>query len=100
MKSIEKTYLDQYDAKDCRTWFYFAIYMPLNKNGEGPETRPDRVRKETWEVWDQRTSSYGSHNYLADAINQVIELNNELLDQLLEGKTFDEIYSNIKARDR
>ena len=96
-ETCEQIILKHYKLDDVRTWFYYPIYMPLDKDGNGPETRPEKVRKETWEVWDQWISSYGSHDYLADAINQAIKLNNELLNRLLEGKTFDEIYNNIKA---
>ena len=95
--TIEQLFLDQYNPGDVRTWFFYPIYMPLNKNGEGPETRPERVRKETWEVWDIWVSSYSSHEYLPAAINEAIRLNNLLLDLLLEGKTIDEIYSDFKT---
>lgn len=95
---MEETYeqyiIDRYDPLNCRTWFFYPIYMPLDKNGNGPETRPGRVRKETWEVWDFSCKTYGSYECLPDAINLALELNK----MLLEGKTIDEINLYTKTR--
>lgn len=59
---------------DVRKWPYYPIYFPLNKNGDGPETRPEKVRKETWEVWNQVNKTMGSYDCLPDAINKAMEL--------------------------
>ena len=92
-ETYEQLILKHYSPKDVRTWFYFPIYMPLDKNGNGPETRPERVRKETWEVWDACCETYSSFDNLYDAINLAMKLN----QKLLEGETVEQIYSDTKA---
>lgn len=62
---------------DSRTWFYFPIVMPVNKDGQGP-CELNEAAKLTWEVWDQELTSYASFDYLPDAINKAIELNEAL----------------------
>lgn len=59
---------------DSRDWFYFPIYFPLNKDGEGPETRPGHVTKDTWEVWDRYCFSHATFDNLYCAINKAMEL--------------------------
>ena len=86
-ETYEQIILKHYKPDDVRTWFYFPIYMPLDKNGNGPETRPERVRKETWEVWDACCETYDSFDNLYDAINLAMKLN----QKLLEGETVEQI---------
>ena len=86
-ETYEQLILKHYKPGDVRTWFYFPIYMPLDKNGNGPETRPERVRKETWEVWDACLETYDSFDNLYDAINLAMKLNKKLV----EGKTVEQI---------
>ena len=31
---------------------FYAVKMPLNADGEGPEMDPNKVFAITWEVWD------------------------------------------------
>jgi len=31
----------------------FIVPMPLNANGEGPETNNKLIVKETWQIWDE-----------------------------------------------
>lgn len=66
-----------YDPLDVRTWPYYPITLPLLV-GQGPvsDKECDEI---TYEVWDQFCNSYGSFKYLPDAINEALNLNNELL---------------------
>lgn len=67
--------------KGCRNRFYFPIIMPLNKDGMGPCSNNEIV-KIVWEVWGQDCSSYGSYEFLPDAIDKAEELNAHLLQEL------------------
>ena len=69
--------LQQYDPLNVRTWPYYPIIMPL-LNGAGPVTDAE-CDEITWEVWDIFYNSYGTHKYLPDAINQALQLTQELL---------------------
>lgn len=69
-----------YDPLNVRTWPFFPIEMPITAEGEGPATIGDDASKITYEVWDHFCNSYGSHDYLPDAINQALTLTQELLD--------------------
>lgn len=60
--------------EDPRMRMYFAIVMPLNKDGQGPCDLSE-VAKLTWEVWDQYCMSSSTHDYLPDAIKRAEELN-------------------------
>lgn len=62
---------------DCREWFYYPIVIPVNVLDQGPCDLKD-AEKLTWEVWDQELSSHGSFEFLPDAINRAIELNEAL----------------------
>ena len=86
-ETYEQLIIKRHKPGDVRTWFYFPIYMPLDKDGNGPETRPDRVRKETWEVWDACCETYGSFDNLYDSMNLAMNLQ----QKLLEGKTVEQI---------
>lgn len=55
---------------------YYPIVMPLDSEGRGP-CSDDEIDKLTWEVWDQLCMSFGSHDYLVDAIAQAEQLNDE-----------------------
>lgn len=70
-------FLVLYKADDCRSWPYFPIVMPL-LDGNGPAT-DEECNKITWEVWDQLCNTYGSFDYLPDAINKAIQMNREFL---------------------
>lgn len=54
----------------------FAIVMPLNAWGHGPEENPDLVRIVTWEVWDQvlnvvcKCNCEEDAKFIADLINK------------------------------
>ena len=62
--------------KGCRNRFYFVIVMPLDEDGRGPASEENgEIRKLTWEVWGQDTTSHGSFKYLPDAIDRAEELN-------------------------
>lgn len=69
--------LKQYDPFNVRTWPYYPITMP-SQNGKGPVAYAE-CDEITWEVWDIYYNSYGTHTYLPDAINQALQLTNELL---------------------
>lgn len=76
--------LEYYDPLNCRTWPFYAIEMPLTEEGNGPATVGEDASKITYEVWDHFCNSYGSHDYLPDAINQALLLTHTLLE--LKGK--------------
>ena len=73
--------LKHYDPVNCRTWPFYAIEMPITKDGNGPATIGEDADKITYEVWDRFCYSYGSHEYLSDAINQALQLTKDLLDE-------------------
>jgi len=60
--------------KNSRNWFYFPIIMPVDKNNCGPCNLED-ISQIKFEVWDMLLSVYGSYDYLPDAIDKAIELN-------------------------
>lgn len=62
--------------KNPRLRMYYPIVMPVNSQGQGP-CPYDEIKILTWEVWDQLCMSYGSHEYLQDAIQQCEDLNDE-----------------------
>lgn len=51
--------------------------MPVNALEQGPCELKEAV-KLTWEVWDQELLSHASFEFLPDAINKAIELNEAL----------------------
>lgn len=69
--------LNSFNSKDCRTWPFKVLPMPL-KEGKGPvsEEECDQI---TYEVWDIFYDSYGSFEYLPDAINKCLELTHQLI---------------------
>lgn len=71
--------LNRYDPLNCRTWPFYPIQMPVTKDGKGPATIGEDAAELTYEVWDIFYNSYGSHEYLPDAINQAMQLTKELL---------------------
>lgn len=71
-------------AKPAREQMYFVIVIPVNKEGQGPCDLKDAV-KLTWEVWDQVLTSYSSHDFLADAIDDMNRRNEEHDRLLKEG---------------
>ena len=86
-KDVTYNYSKEYDApwfKDRfkidnpRTWPFFVIPMPVNKHGFGP-CDTDEFDKMLYEVWDHCCDSYGSHEFLSDAIAQAIILSYELI---------------------
>lgn len=66
-----------YDPLNVRTWPFCPIIMPL-KEGNGPATDAE-CDKITFEVWDHFCNSYGSFEYLSDAINEAMKLTKELM---------------------
>jgi hypothetical protein len=69
--------LSQFDPKNCRTWPFTVLTMPL-KDGKGPVSDKE-CDALTWEVWDLFFDSYGSYEHLPDAINKCLDLNHQLL---------------------
>ena len=67
-----------YDPMNVRTWPYYPIVMPL-KEGQGPASYSE-CDQITFEVWDHFCNSYGTFEYLPDAINEALRLNKELYD--------------------
>ena len=63
--------------KNSREWLYFPIVMPLTADGNGPARVGKDAAKLTWEVWDIFCETYGSFDYLLDAIDLAIRLNQE-----------------------
>lgn len=59
---------------------YYPIIMPVDKDGHGPAP-DDEFVKITYEVWDQLCMSFGSHDYLLDAVEQAEQLNHEYHNQ-------------------
>lgn len=59
--------------EDARTWAFYPIIMPIDKDGKGPcdNSKIDRIE---FEVWDHNFNSYESFEYLPDAINYAIKL--------------------------
>lgn len=68
-----------HNPEDCNTWFYFPIIMPL-VNGKGPATDKE-CDQITFEVWDRFCGTCGVFDYLSDAVNHAIKLNNALLKE-------------------
>ena len=60
-----------------REWYFFPIVMPLNAEGQGPARDGEIVSTITWEVWNQDLESLSSHEFLADAVDEAIRLNEE-----------------------
>ena len=61
---------------DSRLWEYYPIIMPL-KQGQGPVPYED-CDEVIFEVWKgDLTESYGPFEFLPDAINKAMELNNQ-----------------------
>lgn len=73
IKTIRRNFIDT----DPRTWPYSVIVMPVDAGGRGP-CPMFHCDKLTWEVWDYFFNSYGSFDYLADAIKFAMEKNKEL----------------------
>jgi hypothetical protein len=65
-----------FNISDARTWFYYPIQMPLDKEGRGPAFPPD-IETIEYQVWDRYLDCHGTHKYLPDAINQAVKLNLE-----------------------
>lgn len=53
---------------------FYPIVFPLNINGQGPAPL-NEVARLTWEVWDHNQISYGSFDFLPDAIDFSNKLN-------------------------
>lgn len=64
--------------RGCRNRWYFVITMPIGvKSGHGPVDSTRRRAKLTWEVWNQVCETFGSFDYLPDAIDHAEKLNEE-----------------------
>lgn len=61
--------------KDARDWFYYPILIPLTADDQGPAEIGHDAVKITFEVWDQFCDKFGSFEYLPDAINEAMRLN-------------------------
>ena len=59
--------------------YYFVVYMPLTKDGQGPATA-EETAQETWEVWNHIHQSIGSYTtlkaaeYAANVLNTDMEV--------------------------
>lgn len=60
---------------DARLWQHYPIEMPLTADGNGPATVGVDAVKITYEVWDHFFVTHGSFDYLPDAINEAMRLN-------------------------
>ena len=60
---------------DVRNWYHYPIIMPLNKEGEGPATVGVDAHSVVFEVWDGLHDTHGTFEYLEDAINKAMALN-------------------------
>ena len=69
---------EHYVPTDQKTWPYFPIIMPSLK-GKGPVT-PKECDDIAFEVWDQMGLSVDSFEFLCDANERAMTLNNELFD--------------------
>ena len=87
--TTEEIILKHYKEDDCRTWFYFPVPMPVNSCGHGPASIEEATSM-TYEVWDMWYNAYASFEYLPDAINMAMKLNN----RLLKGETVEQILQN------
>lgn len=65
-----------------RLRMYFPIIMPLDENGDGP-CEIQRAAKITFEVWDSYLVSFGSYDFLLDAVERAELLNHAFY---IEGK--------------
>jgi len=65
--------------RGVRNRWYYVIVMPLDEDGNGPASDQE-CHKITWEVWDQVCETYGSFDYLPDAIDHAEKLNEEHLE--------------------
>lgn len=70
---------------NMRQWMYYPIMIPVTVDGDGPAIVGQDAARITFEVWDQACTSYSSHEFLADAINEAIRRNVEH-DKLLEAQ--------------
>lgn len=67
--------------RGCRNRWYYVIVMPLSVlHNDGPADTTKMHTKLTWEVWDQVCESYGSYEYLSEAIDRAEELNEAHLE--------------------
>lgn len=60
--------------RDCRKRWYFVISVPYNADGQGPVSYSE-CNVVRYEVWDQCCDTFGSFDYLPDAINYCEDLN-------------------------
>lgn len=55
---------------------YFVVPMPLNKEGQGPETNPELITKVVFEVWDVYTfETESEHQSQEEADKRAFDLN-------------------------
>lgn len=73
---------NRYNIHDARSWPFYPIMMPLNKDGNGPEMDNKNVTEIKFEVWDMFCNTHGSHSNMPDAINHSTLLNEKLMDML------------------
>lgn len=78
VKEVVPIIMKRYKMEDVRTWPYYPIVVPL-KEGRGPasDAECDEI---TYEVWDHFCNSYGSFQYMPDAINEAMRLTKELIE--------------------
>jgi ADP-ribose pyrophosphatase YjhB (NUDIX family) len=65
--------------ENVRGWQYFPIMMPLTAKGDGPATIGHDATQIKFEVWDQALETYGSFEFLPDAINEAMRLNRKAM---------------------
>lgn len=60
---------------NVRNWYYFPIEMPVDKDGCGPATLGVDAVRVTYEVWNALYETVARFDYLPDAINEAMRLN-------------------------
>lgn len=71
-----KPLVDKLTANTYGRRFFFPLVMPLDVDGRGPASIENgEARKLTWEVWDHVLNSYGSYDYLWQAIAEAEKMN-------------------------
>jgi len=68
-------------TRGSRNRWYYVIVIPISiEHNDGPADTERMPTRLTWEVWDQVCDTYGSFDYLSDAIDHAEKLNEEHLE--------------------
>lgn len=71
--------------KSVQQWYYYPVPMPIDEEGNGPCYYRD-MYKMMYEVWDRLHNTYGSFEYLPDAIDLAIKLNKEYWEKNIKSE--------------